>query len=172
MIKNNVHYYNIIELKKEIKILLVDKHSVNIFINGSDVNSFKDIILKIHETLGIERELISECNLISQFNDYMSELFDFPNVEHITQVNLVVFNITQMIHNMNVKSIIIDVSNLYNIFDEICKYFENEIVGADANGSRKSFDVYLCEDDFDIEDFKSMINKPSKYEVMERLLRW
>lgn len=170
MIKNDVYCTNRIQLEKKIQILLMDKDSINVFVNGKNVNTFKDIILNIHKTLCIERELISDCNLISQFNDYMSELFQFSKTENMTQVNLIIANTKQMLSNMKDKDIIIDTSKLYNIFDEICKYFENEVVGVDAHGSRKSFDVYLCEDDFDIEEFKSMINNPTKYEVMEKLL--
>lgn len=169
MIKNYVTKCTSEEILNNINIMLSDGETLNIFLDGNQTPTMTETIKDIYKHFNIERNEYSEYSFMQAF-DFLSDIFDLTPLNNINKVNIIVNNLSQHNCMWTYNGTLVSDELKYKIYKKLCDYFENEVIGTNAYGSRKCFDVYLCEDDFDIEEMKSKVNYPSKYEVMERIL--
>lgn len=170
MIKNTVNFCTEKEIVDNANIMLCDSETLNIFIDGNKTPTMSDTIETIYKNLSIERELYYEF-MYEQAIDFLEDIFDLTPMKEIRKINIIISNFERhncswMYKNFSLQHKVLE------FYVDTAKYFENLVIRVDPQGSCRSFDVYLCKDDFDIEEMKSKVNSPSKYAVLTRILNY
>lgn len=162
MIKNEVIFCAEKEMINNINVMQHDKETLNIFIDGNKTPTMTETIEIIYKNLNIEREIYDEF-MYPQAIDFLRDIFSLTPMKEIEKINLIISNYERHHQLWRYENHWYDIKKTIDFYIDTVKYFENAVIGVNSEGSRKSFDVYLCESDFDIEEMKSRVTSPCIY---------